>query len=86
MNSSTSAKKTADGLAVTCACGEAFTLPATGGEHRCGCGVAHRYDGRQLVSTPTESKRPGPRVGPNVRPAPADPRARRPPRGEGNPL
>lgn len=57
MKGSTSARKTDDGLAVTCRCGETFTLPAKGGEQACTCGTVHRYDSTSLRSTPGEAKR-----------------------------
>lgn len=57
MKGSTSARKTDDGLAVTCRCGEAFTLPAEGGEQTCACGARFSYDGATLRSSPAEAKR-----------------------------
>lgn len=85
MNGSTSARKTDEGLAVRCACGETFTLPKDRGEQRCACSRVHRYDGKQLVTTPPTLCRRGPGID-NPGRAPADPRVQRPPRGRANPL
>lgn len=86
MKGSTSARKTDDGLEVRCACGETLTLPKDGGERRCRCGQTHRYDGKQLLSTPPGPAYPGPGIGsPNLRPVRRDPRVQAPPRGQVKP-
>lgn len=50
-----SARDTGDGIAVTCACGAALTLPDIGGSADCACGLHHTYDGQSLVSGPPAS-------------------------------
>lgn len=54
--STVSAKRTEDGLSVTCGCGTTLGLPLEGGEDTCPCGMVHRYDGKMLVSTPKDAR------------------------------